>query len=200
MRVPSRVQAGLYDIDWPPPVQRRSWAHCDSQSVQLAAYPLQVRAEATVGCAAGAAKGAGSTPSRNAEFSGSFAENSARNRAAARHTEPYGRRRQGGTRNMTVAFDGGAGARRLGCFIETKTCRPNQAGKHAPWPQFCEPRPVQLAASHLVRADATVSCRGCGGSAVAQGDEFIGYFAENGGHHRATQSPMACFRWVGHGT
>jgi hypothetical protein len=54
---------------------------------------------------------------------------------------------------------------------------------------------VQLAASHLVRAEATVSCRGRGGSAVAQGDEFIGSFAENGGHHRATQSHVACVRW-----
>jgi hypothetical protein len=27
---------------------------------------------------------------------------------------------------------------------------------------------------------------------------FRGSFTENG-HHRATQTPMACIRWVGHG-
>jgi hypothetical protein len=32
--------------------------------------------------------------------------------------------------------------------------------------RFCESRPVQLAASHLVRAEASVSCRGRGRSAV----------------------------------
>jgi hypothetical protein len=59
--------------------------------------------------------------------------------------------------------------RRLGCYIETGDVPPQpSARKHAPWPQFCEPRPVQIAASHLVRAEATVSCRGRGGSAVAQ--------------------------------
>jgi hypothetical protein len=48
---------------------------------------------------------------RNAEFIGSFAENSAHPIGfAARHAEPYGQRRLGGTRNMTVACDGGAGA------------------------------------------------------------------------------------------
>ena len=90
------------------------------------------------------------------------------NRAAARLPEPYGRRRLGGTRNMKVACDGGAVlARRLVCYIETGDV-PSQpsAGKHARWPQFCESRPVQLAASHLVRAEATVSCRGRGGSAL----------------------------------
>jgi hypothetical protein len=60
-------------------------------------------------------------------------------------------------------------ARRLGCYKETRG-RPVQpsAGKHAPWPQFCESRPVQLAASHLVRAEATVGCKGHGRSAVAR--------------------------------
>jgi hypothetical protein len=59
---------------------------------------------------AGLLKDAGSTTSRNAEFIGSFPENREPNRAAARHTEPCGRRRLGGTRDMTVACDGGAGA------------------------------------------------------------------------------------------
>jgi hypothetical protein len=84
-------------------------------------------------------------------------------------------------------------ARRLGCYIETGDTPPQpSAGIHAPWPQFCEPRPVQLAASHLVRAEAAVSCRGRGRSAV-QNDRILR-------NHRATQSPMACVRWMGHGT
>jgi hypothetical protein len=57
--------------------------------------------------------------------------------------------------------------RRLGCYIETGDVPPQpSARKHEPWPQFCEPRPVQLAASHLVRAEACVGCRGRGRSAV----------------------------------
>ena len=80
---------------------------CDSQPVQLAASPPST-------CRSYCEVRRGllrvQVASRNAEFSGSFAENSARNRAAARHTEPYGRRRPGGAHHMTVACDGGAGA------------------------------------------------------------------------------------------
>jgi hypothetical protein len=51
---------------------------------------------------------------------------------------------------------------------------------------------MQLAASHLVRAEAAVSCRGRGRSAV-QNDRILR-------RHRATQSHVACVRWVGRGT
>jgi hypothetical protein len=50
----------------------------------------------------------------------------------------------------------------------------------------------------LVRAEASVGCRGFGRSAVDQYRncaELSGSCAENGGHHRATLSPMACVRW-----
>ena len=57
-----------------------------------------------------------------------------------------------------------------------------RAALHAPpahtraWPLFCESQPVQVAASHLVRAEATVSCRGRGGSAELR-RRIILYFA-----------------------
>ena len=54
-----------------------------------------------------------------------------------------------------------------------------------------------------LRAEGTVRCAGLQRAQVAstlsRNAEFRGSLAENGGHHRATQSPMACVRWVGHG-
>jgi hypothetical protein len=51
-------------------------------------------------------------------------------------------------------------ARRLGCYFETgESGRRAAPIEHAPWPQFCESRLMQLAAIHLpVRAEATVGC------------------------------------------
>jgi hypothetical protein len=44
---------------------------------------------------------------------------------------------------MTVACDGV-----LGCYMKTGgRSAPSSAGKHAPWPQFCDSRPEQLAAT-----------------------------------------------------
>jgi hypothetical protein len=87
-------------------------------------------------------------------------------------------------------------------YIKTRDVTPQpSAGKHAPLPRFCESRPVQLAASHLVRAEATVRCRGRGRSASRttefRGSLFPGLredpFSRMGSAAlRATQS-----RWVG---
>ena len=79
-------------------------------------------------------------------------------RAVASPTEPHGRRRVGGTRHMTVACDGGAGAQ-AGVRQLRGEDAPSQpsAKKHAPWPQFCESRPVQRAARAVTRKiEATV--------------------------------------------
>jgi hypothetical protein len=46
-----------------------------------------------------------------------------------------------------VAYAMGVLARRLGCDIETDVPLHTSAGKHAPWPQFCDLRPLQLAIS-----------------------------------------------------
>jgi hypothetical protein len=67
-------------------------------------------------------------------------------RAVASPTEPHGRRRVGGTRHMTVACDGGAGAQAGVRHRDGRTPRPYRLRRtHAPRPQFCESRPVQRA-------------------------------------------------------
>jgi hypothetical protein len=131
----------------------------------IAVNDLQVRDEATVRCA-GLHWAQVAPRQRYAEFIGSFAENSALNRAAVRLPEPCGRRRLVGARNMTVACDGGAGAQAGVRHRDRRRAAPTERRNHAPWPRFFESRPVQLAASHLVRAEATAHCRGRGRSAV----------------------------------
>jgi hypothetical protein len=78
---------------------------------------------------------------------------------------------------VTIACDGGPGAQaawgRCYRFVHRdrrETCRPNRApgNTHRGLDRFCESRPVQLAASHLVRAEASVGCRGRGRTGRAE--------------------------------
>ena len=93
-------------------------------------HRVQVRAEATVRCA-GLLRAQVAAPRQEMPNLSDLSLRIANtNRAAARLPEPYGRRRLGGARNVTVACDGGAGEQAGVLHRDATVC----AAKHAPWP------------------------------------------------------------------
>jgi hypothetical protein len=114
--------------------------------------------------------------------SGTFgAEKSDPNRAAACHTEACWRRRPEGTRNMTVACDGGAGAQAGVRHRDGRRATPHDSGA------YTRLASVQRVKAHAARCfsfitrrstTCTVSSKGRGGSAV-RATEFRGTSLRN---------------------
>jgi hypothetical protein len=91
-------------------------------------------------------------------------------RAAARHAEPHGRRRVGGTRHMTVTCDGGAGAQAGVRHRDGRTPRRYRLRRtHAPGLVYSDSRPVKLVDSP---PSTYQGARRCAGMRTAQADKM----------------------------
>jgi hypothetical protein len=126
----------------------------------------------------------------------------ARNRAAARHPEPYGRRRLGGTRHMPVGCDGGAGAQAGVLNRNGRTLRPNRAlgNTHRGLSFAIHGGACCIISKYVTKLlESAPGCRRRRRDFSGKYRNFRRFFAEKGGHHHAAQSPVACVRWVEHG-